>query len=89
MQVLRVDYMVTNALVVQMITTGFLIHIINSLYWETHQIDITGAYLLRDLDEYLNIEQLPRYSDDKSKVCKLQTARYSPNITPKSHKLKK
>jgi hypothetical protein len=47
------------------------------LDWEAHQIDITGAYLHSNFDEDLYMEQLLRYLDDKSKVCKLQRTIYS------------
>jgi hypothetical protein len=74
------------ALVVWMATTQLLMHIANThiantLDWEAHQIDITGAYLHSNLDEDLYMELPLGYSDDKSKVCKLQKTIYTSTST--------
>jgi hypothetical protein len=75
-QVEGVDFDLTYAPVVKLVSTRILLHVAAALDWEIHQIDITGAFLNSTLDREIFMELPPGYRHDKSKVYLLNKTIY-------------
>ncbi|KAJ1698573.1 hypothetical protein LUZ63_007085 [Rhynchospora breviuscula] len=87
-----IDYFETFSLVIRPKTVRIVLSIAISNAWPLHQLDVNNAFLHRELEETVYMQQPPGFSDPMHPtfVCKLNKALYGLKQAPSAwfHKLK-
>lgn len=85
-QQLGLDYTKTFNSVVKPVTICLLLSLIVSCKWHLHQLDVQNAFLHRDLEEVVYIQQPPGFVnlDLPNHVCKLKKSIYGLKQAPKA-----
>ena len=78
-----IDYNETFASVVKPMSYKAMFAIAAALDLEIHQIDVKTAFLYRDIDEEIYVEQLTGLEDGTGRVCRLNKALYGLKQSPR------
>jgi len=79
-----IDYSETFSLVAKMNSIRLVLSLAASQYWLVYQMDVKSAFLHKDLQEEIYMEQPPGFVQDSSLVCRFCCPLYGLKQTPRA-----